>query len=353
MGNFADLLNGMNAAVLANPPAAVAPSPDQEGGYSPVVENAPQSQPKKPGVFKSMLMNFAQGVGETAWHEYMGDRDLQKQRIGIDQQNANSLDAERDAVTKYRNWQMEQQGQMVTLPNGVQLPYPVAMKVAPELFKQQAADQRNAANIVSREKIASDQHELGKMKLEQMMALGKARMAVSNANAQTARERLQLARERGMGTAMTTAGMKSFDDAMLADKRLEIMKDALDNPNGQNDVAMLFNHIGMTLSAQKGARITNAEIDRAIKTRSLPEDLLAKWDQVQNGKFLSPEQRKQMYDLGVLNRDVMWENARRKARFYGVNREPEQSDRLPALGGSAPKATHRFNPATGKIEVIK
>lgn len=138
------------------------------------------------------------------------------------------------------------------------------------------------------------------------------------------------------GTAGQKTGMAAYDPALEADRRLKVMIDAQQNPNPQNDVAMLFNHIGMTLSAQKGARITNAEIERAIKARSIPEDLQAMYQRVQNGQFLTPEQREHMVKLGVLNRRIMWETAKNKADFYGVTTAPKGLEGLPPLDEHTP-----------------
>jgi len=133
------------------------------------------------------------------------------------------------------------------------------------------------------------------------------------------------------GAANNKTGMAAFDPALDASGRLKIMQDAAANPNAQNDMALLFNHIGMTLSAQKGARITNAEIERAIKARSLPGDIQAMYQKVQNGQFLTPEQRAQMVQLGVDNRKIIWEKARSKAKFYGVTSEPGDLSGLPPV----------------------
>jgi hypothetical protein len=107
---------------------------------------------------------------------------------------------------------------------------------------------------------------------------------------------------------------KVIDPIGDADRRYKVMLDAAAHPNAQNDVAMLFNHIGMTLSAQRGARITSAEIERAIAARSVPEDLLALLTKVKNGQFLTPDQRKNMLALGKLNRDFIWQQAWEKAK---------------------------------------
>ncbi len=130
-----------------------------------------------------------------------------------------------------------------------------------------------------------------------------------------------------------------FQPALDAETRLSVMqKDAAD-VSGQSDISLLFNHIGMTLGAQKGARITEAEISRAIGARSLPQGIMAYWDSVSKGQFLSPAQRTEMVKLGENMRREMWIRARAQAKQAGILDEPPQHPDLPYLaptGGAAP-----------------
>jgi hypothetical protein len=127
---------------------------------------------------------------------------------------------------------------------------------------------------------------------------------------------------------------KVIDPVGEADKRYKIMLDAVAHPNPQNDVALTFNHIGMTLSAQKGARVTNSEIQRAITARSLPEDLMAKWDSVVKGTFLSIPERQNMLALGKLNREFIWQQAWEKAVAEKMaNYMPKTLPGLPPISG--------------------
>ena len=165
---------------------------------------------------------------------------------------------------------------------------------------------------------------------------------------------------------LTETARKYYDAPMDADNRLSIMAENAKRPSPQGDVALLFNHIGMTLGAQKGARITNAEIDRAAKTRSLPEGAIARlqsWGiapdvvyaalgqdpgKLPSGAFLSPRQRENMVRLAVEMRERQWNKARRAAKLHGYLEEPEQDPTLPPLG---PQAT--VGKATGaRISVI-
>lgn len=167
-----------------------------------------------------------------------------------------------------------------------------------------------------------------------------ASLGIRQQNADTASGTLAL---RG-----STQANKYYDPAVHADDRLALMKEAAGpdfaGNGGQSDLSLLFNHIGMTLSAQKGARITNAEIERAITARSLPEDLMAKYDKVVSGKFLSPTERKDMITNGITVRNRAWYTARRQARLAGETDEPATDPSLPALimpggGSTAPTRT--------------
>jgi len=140
---------------------------------------------------------------------------------------------------------------------------------------------------------------------------------------------------------MTAAQQKIWEPAQAADLRLSAMqKAAATEHSGQADTALLFNHMGMTLSAQKGARVTQATIEHAIAARSLPADIMAKWEKVKAGGFLDPEQKRQMVKLAVEMRREQWIKARRAAAASGLGGEPEGHPDLPAVdtGGGATAA---------------
>lgn len=128
----------------------------------------------------------------------------------------------------------------------------------------------------------------------------------------------------------SATSLKVWAPAQDADTRLSIMEKAAKS-GAQGDVSLLFNHIGMTLSAQKGARITQTEIERAIKSRSVPEGLLAAYDSVTTGKFLSPQQRTQMIQLAREMRREQWIKARAAAANVGLPGEPPGHPDLPPV----------------------
>jgi hypothetical protein len=109
---------------------------------------------------------------------------------------------------------------------------------------------------------------------------------------------------------------KLIDPVQDADRRYKVMLDSAKHPDDpQANVALLFNHIGMTLSAQRGARITTAEIARAISARSLGGDLQVLYDKwLEQGQFLTPEQIQGMLRLGKKNREFLWQQAWDKSK---------------------------------------
>lgn len=102
---------------------------------------------------------------------------------------------------------------------------------------------------------------------------------------------------------------------------------------GPNDTNLLFNHMGMTLSAQKGTRITYAEIENAIKARSFPEDIMVAWDRVSKGGSLSPQQRKAFVELAMKRRIDFIKAARRTAKAIKMDKssEPHFNEELPKI----------------------
>ncbi len=113
-----------------------------------------------------------------------------------------------------------------------------------------------------------------------------------------------------------TAGI--YDLAVAGSDRAQTMRESAAHPTPQDDINLLYNHIGMTLSLQKGARINNAEIDRAIKARSVGGGLDAMWEKVSSGQFLTPSQRQTMVNLANRREVQLWKDASDKARIQGL-----------------------------------
>jgi hypothetical protein len=129
-----------------------------------------------------------------------------------------------------------------------------------------------------------------------------------------------LAQEKERGTVSSKLSDAEFRVSQMEDayKRAEAGET-------QADVSLLFNHIGMTLSAQKGARITMAEIERAAKTRTLPEEFQVQYDWLVgkgSRRSLAHEQRQQMLNLARSQRDMY----RKRAGELGEGGGQTESD---------------------------
>jgi hypothetical protein len=132
---------------------------------------------------------------------------------------------------------------------------------------------------------------------------------------------------------------QSLEPAIAGDTRLTIMqqnlKDALANPEDQQAMlSLVANHIGMTLGAQKGARINQAVWNEAVQSAPWLQNVAAKWgpDGYLQGVTLTPGQMKQMVVLAKQRRDAQWKQAAQAGAMYGVN-VPVPDD----VGGGASK----------------
>jgi hypothetical protein len=120
-----------------------------------------------------------------------------------------------------------------------------------------------------------------------------------------------LAIQRGDHAAAKRIVNTAKSDLLSAQERVETMdknkKDALAG-NQQAMLSLVANHIGMTLGAQKGARITRAVWDEAMESAPWLESQAAKWfhtdengdhvfDGFKGGVTLTADQINQMVDL--------------------------------------------------------
>lgn len=299
---------------------------------------APVYGPRTTGV-KGYLSNILYNMGE-AGKRAAGlptDRDIQLQNLQVQNQQ---MQAQADALEKITRSnlygkQAEQLGQMVTLPNGVTLPFAIAQKAFPAMVTAQG--KRDVEQ-------SKEQNNIDVQNLRNQGSL-----AVANSRADTLREltsaRIQAMKDISAGRNATTlqaagmraqqpfikAGMGAYDAALQADNRYEQMLQQVANPNPAGDKALLFNHIAMTLGAVKGGRVTEAEINAHLKARSLPDNVMQAWDQLETGKSLTPDQRQNFLKLATEVRNATWEQAYRKADFYGVGSSPADSPNLPPV----------------------
>jgi hypothetical protein len=114
-----------------------------------------------------------------------------------------------------------------------------------------------------------------------------------------------------------------YDTALDADQRLGRMESSYTKGvkgDQQAQLALLTDHIGMTMGLQKGARITKDIIQEAQQSQPWLAKMGAKFDSrgVLSGVTLGPEQMKQMLDLGYEARDRSWNGAFDASRMQGI-----------------------------------
>lgn len=130
------------------------------------------------------------------------------------------------------------------------------------------------------------------------------------------------------------------NDYQNALDRMSTMDKNLIDANKGDQQAMLSlvaNHIGMTLGAQKGARITRAAFDEAVQSAPWLDKVGAKWsaDGYLSGVTLTPEQMQQMVRLAREKVDVLKDHKQRVENEYhdALNPRPK------AKAGETPTKT--------------
>jgi hypothetical protein len=133
----------------------------------------------------------------------------------------------------------------------------------------------------------------------------------------------------------------SLQDVREADKRLHIMEQnepAALAGDQQAMLSLVANHIGMTLGAQKGARINQAVWNEAVASAPLLARVRAKFnkDGILSGVFLAPQQVKQMVDLAHTVDEASWQKAQQTFAQYGIPFERPSPSSIAGGGDSAP-----------------
>ncbi len=233
----------------------------------------------------------------------------------------------------------------VQLPNGQQIYGADIAKASPEVQQMYTNEKRTEGIAIQRQINMAQVHA-------SIEAGQQARLFMQQDKMMEARQTMERQKELSA----------FYDKALNANERLSQMEESNLHPNAQNDVSMLMNHIGMTLGAQKGARITQDMIKEAEQARGLPDGFLVNLVQkTQNGEMLSPLQRLQMLQMGEAARNLAWQAARQKAELWGLSAPPGApaleaepvlpSDQVLATGKGAPPlpaasaapATHVFS----------
>ncbi|GGH06762.1 hypothetical protein GCM10011586_23680 [Silvibacterium dinghuense] len=120
------------------------------------------------------------------------------------------------------------------------------------------------------------------------------------------------------------AAFKAYQPAMDSAERFNVMaknyEDAVKNHNQQAMLSLLANHLGMTMGLQKGARLSRDIIQEAQQSMPYLQGLQAKFDKdgYLQGVTLSPEQMRQMVDLGRERYVEDVTKARNEAQYLGA-----------------------------------
>jgi hypothetical protein len=98
--------------------------------------------------------------------------------------------------------------------------------------------------------------------------------------------------------------LKLYQPGLDSAERFNVMsknyEDAIKSHDQQAMLSLLANHLGMTMGLQKGARMTKDIVQEAQQSRPWLQGMQAKFDKdgYLSGVTLSPEQMRQMVDLG-------------------------------------------------------
>ncbi len=136
--------------------------------------------------------------------------------------------------------------------------------------------------------------------------------------------------------------VKADEDYQAGIDRMTTMdKNLIDAQKGDQQamLSLVANHIGMTLGAQKGARITRAAFDEAVQSAPWLAKTAAKWSDegYLSGVTLTPEQMQQMVRLAREKVDVLKDHKRRVEDEYHEALNPRPN--APAAGTNAGSAT--------------
>jgi hypothetical protein len=118
--------------------------------------------------------------------------------------------------------------------------------------------------------------------------------------------------------------LKAYQPTLDAAQRMNIMTDnyekAVKDHDQQAMLSLLANHIGMTLGAQKGARITKDILHEAQESRPWLQGIKAKFDSdgVLSGVTLTPAQMRQMVGLGQSMYAESSKKSRATAQYLGA-----------------------------------
>lgn len=135
-------------------------------------------------------------------------------------------------------------------------------------------------------------------------------------------------RKNQQSTALKEKAITYWQPALDSAERVNVMsknyREGVDNHNQQAMLSLLANHLGMTMGLQKGARLTKDIVNEAKNSAPWLQTMKAKFDKdgYLSGVNLTPEQMKQMVDLGFERYREDVKKARSMAGYIGVSDEP-------------------------------
>lgn len=170
------------------------------------------------------------------------------------------------------------------------------------------------------------------------------------------REQMELAKEgrdSHTDTAQRTASLKAYQPALDSAERFNVMtknfEDAVKDNNQQAMLSLLANHIGMTLGAQKGARITKDILHEAETSAPWMAKMKTRFDKdgVLSGVTLTPDQMKQMVGLGRERFSEDLAKSKNQAQYLGA------TDQGPARTPNAATMGFYIHEAKGDVNKAK
>ena len=211
-----------------------------------------------------------------------------------------------------------------------------------ETLAQQAQSERERAQQASQERMFGQQNQLeGKREtLRQQLDRQQREESEKRQSAQFGeQEKLQGMRDAAADRRAQRADEKAntskrekaityWQPSLDSAERVNVMsknyEDAVNNHDQQAMLSLLANHLGMTMGLQKGARLNQAVIEEAQKSQPWLQGMRAKFDSngYLSGVALSPQQMKQMLDLGFERYREDVKKSRSMSGYIGVQDEP-------------------------------
>jgi hypothetical protein len=147
--------------------------------------------------------------------------------------------------------------------------------------------------------------------------------ALAQMEAQRRSDELKLKQDQTDRTLAEKLYSPVQDSAERFNVMTKSLEDAITNHDQQAMVNLLYNHMGMTMGLQKGARMNQAAISEAIKSRPWLQGMGSKFDNqgYLSGVTLTPQQMMQMVSLAQNRFGQDTSKARSSAQFMGVKND--------------------------------